>query len=103
MRPKDIPGFRDAILATHGVDSLWRDTVPVKEVFHGQTAWEGDVEIFELIDHPKAKRCYAWRYLDGKTWRYTAVLEIPPVDSAETAVKVAIAASAKVQRHPRAT
>ena len=95
MQPKDVPGYREGIRAAHGVDSLWFDTVGVKEIFRDQTAWEGEVEIFELIDHPKAKRCYAWRYLDGKTWRYAAVLEIPPVDSAKAAVEVAIAAKGR--------
>ena len=71
--------------------------MPIKEVFRGKTAWEGDVEVFSLIDHPKAKRCYAWYYRDGNKLKYVAVLEIPPVDSAQTAVKVAIAAKAKAK------
>jgi hypothetical protein len=61
-------------------------------------AWEGDVEVYELLCHPKAKRCYAWSYEDGGQIKTVAVLEIPPVDSAETAVKVAIAAQAKKLR-----
>ena len=42
-----------------------------------------------LIDHPKAKRCYAWSFEDGKQTRSVTVLELPPVDSPEIAVKVA--------------
>jgi hypothetical protein len=42
----------------------------------------------------KAKGCYAWNYRDGNETRSTAVLEIPPVDSPESAVKIAIAAKA---------
>ena len=45
--------------------------------------------------HPKAKRAYAWTYRDGDQNKTVAVLEIPPVDSAENAVKVAIAAKAR--------
>jgi hypothetical protein len=30
---------------------------PVIELFKGQIAWDGVVEIFDLIGHPKAKRC----------------------------------------------
>jgi hypothetical protein len=48
-----------------------------------------------LIDHPKAKRCYAWSFEDGKQTRSVTVLELPPIDSPETAVKVAIAAKAR--------
>ena len=39
--------------------------VPVHEVFNGQTVWHGDVEVFDLTGHPKAKRAYAWSHLDG--------------------------------------
>ena len=53
------------------------------------------VEAFDIQGHPKARRCYAWSYEEGGETQYVTVLEIPPVDSAETAVKVAIAASAR--------
>jgi hypothetical protein len=46
---------------------------------------------------PKAKRCYAWSAVENGEPKYTTVLEIPPVDSPESAVKVAIAAKAKEQ------
>lgn len=49
--------------------------------------------------NPKAKRCYAWTIEDGGDLKTTAVLEIPPVDSAETAVKVAIAVGLKDESH----
>jgi len=69
--------------------------VTVHEVFRGQTAWMGDVQVFTLSGHPKAKKAYAWSHADGKDdtgERFVTVLEIPPVDSPQTAVKVAIAA-----------
>lgn len=84
-----------AVEATHGVHAIHLHTVPVKEVFQGKTAWEGNVEVFAVTGHPKAKRCYAWGYKDGEEWAITSVLEIPPVVSPETAVKVAIAAYAR--------
>ena len=40
--------------------------MPVHEVFRGETVWQGDVEVFDLTGHPKAKRAYAWSHLDGK-------------------------------------
>jgi len=70
----------------------------VHEVFNGQTVWQGEVEVFDLTGHPKAKRCYAWSHLDGEKderERFVAVLEIPPVESAETAVRVQIVKDAK--------
>lgn len=76
-------------------------TVPVKELFKGQTAWEGEVEVFDITGHAKAARCYAWGYPkdSGKGWEITTVLELPPVVSPQTAVKVAIAARAKLARN----
>jgi hypothetical protein len=91
-----------AIAHMHGAPAVWLATVPVREVFQGQTAWEGDVETFTLTGHPKASQCYAWgvRRDDDKGWDVTAVLAIPPVTSPETAVKAAIAAYAKQHSHP---
>jgi len=48
--------------------------------------------------HPRAKRAYGWSHRAGKDdqdERFVTVLEIPPVTSPETAVKVAIAAEVK--------
>jgi hypothetical protein len=81
----------------HGCDAVHRQAVPVKEVFRGQTVWDGEVEVFDLIGHTKAKRCYAWGYPnDEKPERLdvVTVLEVPPVLSPETAVKAAIASRA---------
>jgi hypothetical protein len=60
--------------------------------------WAGEVEVFEIRGHPKAKRCYAWAYKEGEKdehARYIAVLEIPPVKSPQTAVQAAIASDFK--------
>jgi len=40
--------------------------VPVHEVFQGKTLWQGDVEVFDLAGHPKAKRAYGWSHPEGK-------------------------------------
>ena|ERR1017187_6365505 len=96
MQADKIKELQDAIRAMHGCDSRWVESVPVHEVFQGQTAWQGTVEVFDLIGNSKAKRVYAWQYKDDdKQIKTVAVLEIPPVDSPQTAVKVAIAAKAR--------
>lgn len=82
----------------HGCASTWVKSVPVREVFKGQTIWDGIVEVFDLTGHPKAKRAYGWSHPDGKDdkdERFVTVLELPPVDSAQAAVKVAIVADVK--------
>jgi hypothetical protein len=71
----------------HGCDSRYVESVPVHEVFQGQTVWQGTVEVFDLLCHGAA-RAYAWQYEEGKETKTVAVLEIPRVDSPQTAVKV---------------
>jgi hypothetical protein len=82
----------------HNCGAVWRETVPVHEVFRGQTVWQGEVEVFDLTGHPKAKRAYAWSHREGKNdegERFVTVLEIPPVESAITAVRASIIADKK--------
>ena len=71
--------------ATHNGSAL------LDEVFQGQTVWEGQVEIFDITRHPRAKRCYAWSHgtNTGKT-KYQVVQELPPVDSPQKAVRAVI-------------
>lgn len=90
-----------AVMQLHNCSATWRETVPVHEVFQGQTVWQGEVEVFDLQNHPKAKRAYAWSHRDGKNdegERFVAVLEIPPVESAITAVRVSIVADGKKKK-----
>ena len=82
-----------AVSQLHNCGALWRESVHVHEVFQGKTVWQGDVEVFDLNGHPRAKRAYAWGHLDGvkdERTRFVAVLEVPPVASAATAVRVQI-------------
>ena len=75
----------------HGVESKHVESVPVKESFQGKTVWEGIVEVFELIGHPKAQRVYAWSHeTDGPQKRHVTVLHVAPIDSPQAAVRAAI-------------
>jgi hypothetical protein len=87
-----IQALEKSILDLHGCKATWVKSVPVKEVFEGETVWEGVVQVFDLIDHPKAKRCYAWSHeLEGsKKRKFFAVLHRGLIDSAEKAVRAAI-------------
>ncbi len=84
--------LQKAILDLHGCKSKWIESVPVKEVFEGETAWEGVVQVFDLEDHPTAKRCYVWSHAidDSKKRKFFAVLHQGPVKSAQDAVRAAI-------------
>jgi hypothetical protein len=84
----------------HNCDADYVETVPVVEEFQGETIFQGDVEVFDIRGHPKATRGYGWGYVttEGGARRYFTVLELPPVDSPQTAVKVAIMSEIKNAR-----
>jgi hypothetical protein len=65
------------------------ESLPVHDVYGDQVIWQGFVEVFSLSGHPKARIAYAWIDQEGKDARrgkVETVLEIPPVDSALSAV-----------------
>jgi hypothetical protein len=96
---KYIDELREVIKRLHGSDAVHVETVPVKEVFGGQTVWEGEVEVFD-IDHPQTSRVYAWAHDTedaDRPKRQVTVLHIPPVTSPETAVKASIISDYKEQ------
>jgi hypothetical protein len=86
-----VETLQDAIHKLHGVSSTHVESVPVKEVYQGNTIWDGMVEVFDLHDHPETHRAYAWSHdTDTDEKRHVTVLHIPPAVSPETAVRVSI-------------
>lgn len=81
-----------AVEKAAGCKATHVESVPVIETFRGQVVWEGVVEVFSLTGYSKAKKAYGWSFQEGEETRYTAVLEIGPVDSAITAVRASILA-----------
>jgi hypothetical protein len=59
----------------------------------GQTVWEGEVEVFDLHDHPETHRVYAWSHetedVDHPR-RHVTVLHVPPATSPRKAVQASI-------------
>jgi hypothetical protein len=85
--------LRQAIHDLHGLDSDHVESVPVHEIFQGKTVWEGDVEVFRVRGHPQAQLAYAWTYQDDDgTLHHVAVLGVPPINSAQDALKAAVMA-----------
>src|SRR5271168_5100418 len=86
-----IDELRDVIRRLHGAEATHIESVPVKEVFQGQTVWEGIVEVFDLTGHATAHRAYAWAH-DGKHPKESsvAVLHKEPITSAAAAVRAAL-------------
>ena len=91
MSSDEHAALRQAIRDLHGCESRWVEAVPVRETFEGATVWDGDVEVFDLIEHPTAQRCYAWSHeTDEGKRRYVAVLHAGPIGSPRRAVQAAI-------------
>jgi len=98
-----IAEIQSVFLKLHGCEATYVESVPVVEEFQGETIWQGDVEVFDLVGHPKAKREYGWGYTTTESGgrRYFTVLELAPVDSPQTAVKIAIASEIKNAREKK--
>jgi hypothetical protein len=90
-----IQNIQRAVEKAAGCPVRYVESVLVVEWFREQPVWEGVVEVFDLEGHPKAKRAYGWLKWEGENARYTTELEIPPVDSPNTAVRAALAAEAR--------
>lgn len=93
-----IDELKDVIERLHHAHARYVETVPVKEVFEGETIWEGEVEVFDLDDHPDASRAFAWAYDyedTEKPTQHVTVLQIPPATTPENAVKAAIVSEFK--------
>jgi hypothetical protein len=89
----------EAVQKASGADAKYVESVPVHEVFQGKTVWEGNVEVFDLINCSKAKRAYAWSFKGGDGYPYvvttTVILGVPPVDSPLKAVQASILSAIK--------
>ena len=99
-----IQELRDVINHLHGAKATYLESVPVKEIFQGQTVWDGVVEVFLLKGHPKTDRVYAWIHQTDDAAhpkRHVTVLHIPPVVSHRTAVQAVIAQDYWKQRHAK--
>lgn len=81
----------------HGVPARFVEAVRVEERVGEQPVWRGVVKVFDITGHPSgATRCYAWsRIALGSKRRFVAVLGLPPVVDAQTAVQAAIVARYK--------
>ena len=93
--------LQEAVQKLHNCKAKFRKVVPVVEHFEGRTAWEGEVYVFDLMDHPTASRCYAWSSaVEGSDKRkFYAVLHVPPVISPVEAVRASIISDFKASQN----
>lgn len=95
-----IEELQDVIRKLHGSFSTHVETVPVVETFNDETVWEGNVEVFDLHDNPKATRIYAWSHDTddpSNPKRHVTVLHLPPAITPRKAVQVSIASDYREQ------
>jgi hypothetical protein len=95
---EQIEAIRLAVEGLHHCKAAHSGTMPVHEVFRGETVWKGDVEWFALTGHPRAQKAYGWIEPQRGGHRLFAVLELPPVKSALDAVRASIVADARKGR-----
>jgi hypothetical protein len=80
-----------AIIISHKCRAVHRATAFVHErTEYGLTIWKGDVEIFDLKDHPTAATCYAWSYGQPDRSRIFTILGNRLINSAQKAVQAAV-------------
>jgi hypothetical protein len=91
-----IERLKQVIFHLHKASATHVSSVRVEEMFRGKTLWKGDVEVFDLTGHPKAKRCYGWSYDEPE--EFITILELPPVTDAQSAVKVGVVYQIKKAR-----
>jgi hypothetical protein len=97
----DIKLLKAAVEKAHNCKAIHCNTVSVKEKFRGKVAWSGQVEVFKVVGSVPPKRCYAWNHPEDEAntrTRIVTVLEFPPIDSPQAAVRAAIASEYRQNR-----
>jgi hypothetical protein len=95
-----IASLKSIIYQQHGCDSEHNHSVRADVGFRDQVIWQGIVEVFDLIKHPFAKRCFVWKSGPAANNPYGSViasLESGPISCPEIAIRAAIVADIKTQ------
>jgi hypothetical protein len=96
MDDAGLQALREEIKYMYGCDSTWVESVAVREEQGGRVLWDGQVQRFALVGHPRATECFAWSHSsEGKPQRLHVVLREPPVDGPQAAVRTALRADAR--------
>ena len=98
----DSQQLKQTVEAQYGSKATLAQTLPVREYFFGRPNWEGVVHIFDLVDHPKATRAYAWSSPAKADTEccICSVLQTDFVKSPNDAVRAAVASEHRVEHVP---
>ena len=86
VKDRSLEDVQNAIRQTYGCDAELVGREHIHEQFDGEPAWEGEVLVFQLPNHPTAKHCYAWE----KDGRVVLVLHAGHVTSPVRAVRASL-------------
>lgn len=105
MNDVTVSDLATAVEGLHGGSATLERVEHVVERHADNVAWEGDVYVFGLADHPTARRAYAWSEpVQGSARRrFFAVLHTEPVTSPTLAVRASILNDARYGRTPAPT
>jgi len=100
QQTNEVEALQQAVEGLHNCKAVYKNKTHVTEKFKGELVWDGDVYIFALKNHPKAKLAYAWSSpVEGSNkTRFYVVLHLPPVESAKDAVRASIVNDYKQKR-----
>ena len=84
--------LKRVIESQHHATAVFARSVRVLRAHSNKAMWDGVVHIFNLQDHPEAKKAYAWSVpVDGRSKpRCFAVLHSPKVTCPADAVRAAV-------------
>jgi hypothetical protein len=71
-----IDALQRLIVELYGCSSEHVETVRVHETFLGKLFWEGDVEVFTVVDHPRSQHCFAWAFERRRKRRRTRLFAV---------------------------
>lgn len=86
-----IPRLKHAVERNHRCRAEHIGSRIIVEPLPGGQIWRGKIEVFALTGHPQADRCYAWTENRGTRSVSFTRLRVPPVKSAQTAVRQVLA------------
>ena len=86
--PERIQALTHRIEEAHAVRATHLQTVLVERTEKGKVLWSGEVEIFQVEGHPKAKTAYGWGMEGtGEAIEWVTILGLTPTVDANKAVQ----------------
>src|SRR5215831_8238243 len=94
-RSQYVTKLRSVVETSHHCRAIHRRSIATRS--SRDPKWPAQVEVFLLTGHPTAKRCFAWADPVAPSQIF-AVLEIPPVIGAATAVQSVLGSASQAYR-----